>query len=1074
MQGDALFFAFAKATDAVAAAQEGQAALQNTEMRVRMGLHTGEPLLTEEGYVGVDVHRAARICSSAHGGQVVLSDTTARLVGADLRDLGLHRLKDLAAPRTLYQLGQREFPPLRTPKLSNLPVQATEIIGREGEGAAAVALLREHRLVTLVGPGGTGKTRLALQVATEVIEEFDDGVFWISLAAVHDTELVESTIAQVLEVTDNLAGYLANRQILLLLDNFEQVVEAAPRLAQLLASAPRLKLLVTSREPLGISAEWVYAVPPLPPTDAFALFTERASAVRSGFTADDAVAAICRRLDGLPLALELAAARVTVLTPAQILERLGRSLDLLTTSARDLPVRQRTMRATVEWSFDLLAQEEKDLFVRLAVFSGGCTLEAAEAVCDASLDVLQSLVAKSLVARADERFSMLETLREFALARLETSPEQDMLRERHAHFFLALAEEAAPQLERGEQLWTWIGRLSRELDNLRAAIQRFAQSGEVDLEQRLVAAVLRFWFEQGLWQESSRLAERALALTSAVTRARTVVTLGAAWVVWRQGDVARGTRLAEEGLQLSKALDDQHLLARALRTLAVCHMRDDPARGARLLEESARLCETTGDAAGLSAALNNLGTLATQAGDHREAAQDFERALSIARQTNNARSMCVALLNLACAERELGDYQHAREHYAESLAAARSLNYREVTTEVLYGAAALADAISDHGWAGALIGAARREGDFGHTFDLDADRVALERTLASLERNLGVDGLENALAAGRSMPLDAVADHLAGTTERDGVGLAPPAPRPNVTDALALVEGLESVNMSSFTVVGRYARFDESVRNALKDARLNIVGGLHKPGLKRNAHLIWAAPGTGKTYFVEQVAASLDGVTYRDTNLAKCTELEFLAFLDGLDMRGQTRSLCFIDECDARPQEAWPYELLLPCLDAAVSHRANIVFVFAGSSGSTLDAMKDRMASRPKGVDLLSRIPSTNEYSIAPMGIGDRVVVALTHLLGAAREAGHELRAVERMALFYVAIDPRLASARQLREFAVRAIERMQPGENRLKYDHLFGPGSPENKGFWMQWRPHHSGLVNRFVAVSEYVSDGR
>ena len=266
----------------------------------------------------------------------MLSDTTARLVEADLRDLGLHRLKDLAAPRTLYQLGHEQFPPLRTPNLSNLPVQTTELIGREAECEEAAALLRDDRLVTLVGAGGTGKTRLALGAA-KVVGDFEDGVFWVPLAAVRDPELVEPTIAQALEATEDLAGYLSNRQVLLLLDNFEQVVGAAPRLAELLGSAPRLKLLVTSRESLRLSGEWAYAVPPLPQTDAVALFTERARAVRSGFASDGSVVEICRRLDGLPLALELAAARVQVLTPLQILERLGRSLDLLTTSARDLP-----------------------------------------------------------------------------------------------------------------------------------------------------------------------------------------------------------------------------------------------------------------------------------------------------------------------------------------------------------------------------------------------------------------------------------------------------------------------------------------------------------------------------------------------------------------------------------------------------------------------------------------------------------------------------------------------------------------------------------------------------------------
>ncbi len=418
-QGDAFFYAFPKATDAVAAAQEGQTALAAGEVRVRMGIHTGEPLLTDEGYVGVDLHRAARLCSTAHGGQIIVSEATARLVETDLRDLGAHRLKDLATPQHLYQVGQEDFPPLRTPNFSNLPLQPTALIGRERECEEAGGLLREHRHVTLVGPGGTGKTRLALQIAADAVDEFEDGVFWVPLAAVRDPNLVEPTVGQAVGVREGLASHLANRQVLLLLDNFEQVVDAAPMLAELLGSTTGVKLLVTSREPLHLAGEWEYAVPSLPLTEAVALFTERARAVTADFQPDDAVAQICRRLDGLPLALELAAARVRVLTPPQMLERLSRRLALLTSSARDLPARQRTMRATVDWSYELLSADEQQLFTRFGVFSGGCTLAAAESVCEADLDALESLIAKSLVRQVGERFAMLQIIREYALDRLE-------------------------------------------------------------------------------------------------------------------------------------------------------------------------------------------------------------------------------------------------------------------------------------------------------------------------------------------------------------------------------------------------------------------------------------------------------------------------------------------------------------------------------------------------------------------------------------------------------------------------------------------------------------------------------
>jgi predicted ATPase len=757
-QGDAFFYAFSKANDAVAAAQEGQAALAAGELRVRMGLHTGEPLLTDEGYVGVDVHRAARICSAAHGGQVVLSNATALLVESDLRDLGEHRLKDLAAPQRLYQLGHEDFPPLRTPNFSNLPVQQTALVGRERERGEVGGLLREHRLVTLIGPGGTGKTRLALQVAADATDEFEDGVFWVPLSTIRDPELVGPTVARVVGAKDGLASHLANRNVLLLLDNFEQVVDAAPGLAELLGSTARLKLIVTSREPLHLSGEWEYAVPSLPRNEAIALFSERARAQLADFEPDDAVAEICRRLDGLPLALELAASRVKVLAPAQMLERLGRRLDLLTAGALDLPARQRTMRATVDWSYELLVPEEQELFVRLAVFSGGCALDAAEAVCDANLDTLQSLVAKSLVTRVDERFAMLETIREYALGRPEESSRRGDLRNRHARFFLALAAEAAPELERAQEE-TWTRRLNAEYDNLRAALEHFIESGESELELRLVAVVWRFWFNQGLWQESSRAVDRALTSSSGTTPARVSVMQGAAWTAWRQGDVRRGTTLAEESLRLSRVLDDPRLIARSLNTLGVCVMDEDPERASTFLEESAVLCESAGNLAGLTANLNNLAIIAMESGDYRRSADGLERALSLARQSGNKLGTSIYLMNLANAERHLGEYRHAWAHFAEAFRMARELGIREVIIEVVYGVAFLADSVGDHVWAGALVGAAQREGKFGHVLER-ADRDQYERTLSSLQKNLGADGLERAIAAGRDLTLDSVVEYL--------------------------------------------------------------------------------------------------------------------------------------------------------------------------------------------------------------------------------------------------------------------------------------------------------------------------
>ncbi|MBA2642762.1 MAG: adenylate/guanylate cyclase domain-containing protein, partial [Actinobacteria bacterium] len=420
-QGDAFFVAFTRASDAVATAGDAQAALEDGPVRVRIGIHTGEPVVTDEGYVGVDVHRAARIMGAGHGGQVLISETTAGLLdSAGVRDLGEHRLKDLTAPQRLYQLGDEDFPPLRTLYRTNLPIQPTPLVGRERELEEAGRLVRSRRLLTLTGPGGSGKTRLALQLAAEAVEQFPDGVFWVPLQALRDPALVEPAIEASIGADNGLIEHVANKRLLVLIDNFEQVVEAAPVVSSLLAGTPNAKLLVTSREPLHVESEQRYPVEPLPDHDAEVLFAERAQAVSRGFVATATVGEICRRLDGLPLAIELAAARVALLDPDDLLARLDRRLPLLASRSRDAPDRQQTLRATIEWSYELLDPDEQELFRSLAVFRGSFLLAAAEAVCDADLDALESLVVKNLVRRwSTGRLGMLDTIREYAVELLD-------------------------------------------------------------------------------------------------------------------------------------------------------------------------------------------------------------------------------------------------------------------------------------------------------------------------------------------------------------------------------------------------------------------------------------------------------------------------------------------------------------------------------------------------------------------------------------------------------------------------------------------------------------------------------
>jgi predicted ATPase/class 3 adenylate cyclase len=456
-QGDAFFFAFPTAPGALSAASALTESLAPGPIRVRVGLHTGAPLVTSEGYVGRDVHRAARIAAAGHGGQVLVSAATAPLVEYEqLTDLGEHRFKDLAAPERVYQLGDGEFPALNSLHRSNLPIPATAFLGRERELREVVVLLDrvDARLVTLVGPGGTGKTRLALQAAAEASDAFPDGVHWIPLAPVRDKDDVGPTFAQALEVRDqpgidigaSIVNAFGTKRSMLVVDNCEHLVAGvADLVGRLVAGCPRVVVVASSRERLGLRAERMYEVPPMAVSDGRALFVERASAVRSDFQPDEHVDAICDSVDQLPLAIELAAARVRALSPHAINERLGERLDLLTSRNRDVEERQRTLEATIAWSYELLDRRERRVLRGLSVFAGGCTLAAAEAVADADLDSLESLLDKSLIRHrvgmvGEDRYWMLETIREYAQRELEREGEAVAAGRQHSAFFATLAD----------------------------------------------------------------------------------------------------------------------------------------------------------------------------------------------------------------------------------------------------------------------------------------------------------------------------------------------------------------------------------------------------------------------------------------------------------------------------------------------------------------------------------------------------------------------------------------------------------------------------------------------------------
>jgi predicted ATPase/class 3 adenylate cyclase len=492
-QGDAFFVAFAKASAALAAASDARDALAPGPVRVRIGLHTGEPLLTDEGYVGIDVHRAARIAAAGHGGQILVSQSTRDLAGADrLRDLGEHRLKDLTAPERIYQFGDGDFPPLKTLNATNLPVAANPLVGRERELAALTELLGDGtRLVTLTGPGGSGKTRLGLQVAAELSDEFPGGVFFVPLAEVATADLVEQTITGTIGLRD--LAELGERRALVVVDNFEHVLDAAPAVTKLVSAGSGAKVLATSRAPLRVAGEQEFQVEPLAQTAAVELLTQRARAVRPEFQPDAAAAAICARLDGLPLALELAASRLRSLDADALLDRLEKALPVLTTGQRDAPSRQRTLRATIQWSYDLLPENLQELLARLAVFAGTFALDSAETVAAATFEEIDALVEASLLKPvASGRFLMLETIREFAAERLEQLDGADDLARRHAEHYVEVAratnysDEARTRPPRHELA-------AAEVPNFRKALAWSARSRRPELGLRLLTATDQFW-----------------------------------------------------------------------------------------------------------------------------------------------------------------------------------------------------------------------------------------------------------------------------------------------------------------------------------------------------------------------------------------------------------------------------------------------------------------------------------------------------------------------------------------------------------------------------------------------------
>ena len=828
--GDAFYAVFTSAPDALEAALGAQRALHAeawgeavAALPVRMALHTGTVQQRDGDYFGPPLNRVARILAAGHGGQVLLSTVTQELVrdqlppSAELRSLGEHRLKDLIRPEHIYQFLAPDlagdFPPLRTleHRPNNLPLQPTPFLGRERELAAMGTLLRtpSMRLLTVTGPGGTGKTRLALQAAADALDLFADGVWFVNLAPIADPALVVATIAQVLgvretgaqSVGDLLAHYLRDKALLLLLDNFEQVREAAPVVADLLAVAPRLRVLVTSRAPLRLRGEHEYAVPPfalpdpqhlpalatLTQYDAVRLFIARAQEVRADFAVTNAnapaVAEICVRLDGLPLAIELAAARVRLFPPQALLARLGSRLTLLTGGARDLPARQQTLRGAIDWSYSLLQPAEQILFARLAVFLGARTFEAIEAVCnpDGALDVLacvESLVEKSLLRQeegpGDEpRFVMLETIHEYARERLELREEGEDLRLRHAEYFRQVAEAAMAEL-RGAHHNAVLARLMAAQENLRAALSWALERQEGETALWLALALLDSWMASGQRAEARQWLEAALAATehaqAAVPdaaparelRAKALSEIGL--LASLQGDFGAARLRVEEALALRRTLADKMRIARSLELLAsIANDQGDYATSRARYAEAVALTRELGNPAELAVMLNNVGWQAYLAGDDARALVLLEESLALLRHAGDTTwRLAVTLVSLGPVLIVHADYARAGALLREGL---RLAQHQRTRSHLMWGLEGLAWLAAPEGMtrgqpvAGAeraarLFGAAAAWRETAFELLTPAERSVQEHHVAIAQVHLDEAAWQAAWAEGRAMPLE--------------------------------------------------------------------------------------------------------------------------------------------------------------------------------------------------------------------------------------------------------------------------------------------------------------------------------
>jgi predicted ATPase/class 3 adenylate cyclase len=801
-EGDSFFVVFSSAPDAVEAALAAQRRLasygwpDDAPVRVRMGLHTGEPTRLEDDYVGMDVHRAARIASAAHGGQIVVSAATAHLIldrsrGVQLRDLGWHRLKDIPEPEHLLQLAadglQEEFPPLRTLGTpTNLPPFPTPIIGRDGELAEIAEQFTTAgvRLVTLTGPGGSGKTRLAIAAADLLGSSRADGVYFVPLATATTADVMWSTIAESLGIPGEgrapptFFDHIRHRDMLLILDNLEQLPDAARVVSELLAQAPHLAVLATSRRPLHLTGEYQHPVPPLEiPAQsleakqaglwgAVALFVHRAQMVRPTFRlTDDNVAdviAICTRLDGMPLAIELAGARTKLLAPHAIISRLDYSLELGGTEL-ERPTRQRTLRQTIAWSFDLLRPDQQNFFRRLGVFGGSCDLEALAAVTQTAgdpLDEVADLVDVSLVRILDgrdgePRVDLLQTVREFARERAESAGEWESTADRHAQHYLALVEELGPRLRTAEYL-TARDRIEAELDNFRSALEWSLavkggdDQGDVTIGFRLCQELTWFWYACGYPEEGRRWLERATERVSGEEPEEINVLHGLGVILLQQGESETARQLLTRCLNYWRRRGDDSQTAKELNSLAIAYRYAEEHDKAReLLDEGISLAERSSDKSRLATLLSNSGVLETDVGATESAIDLFERAVALDRELEDSWAEACDRVNLAAARLRAGQIDQARHELRDVSHDALAVNDIDLTISLIELLAMLRAESGDVHTTARLYGTSETMREQANLPRPPADAAHLSRSLSKVRPTVSEDVWSSYVNEGR-------------------------------------------------------------------------------------------------------------------------------------------------------------------------------------------------------------------------------------------------------------------------------------------------------------------------------------